>query len=39
MLELEQLDRELDVGEGAFAELEMELRVLTWRDPLALRAP
>ena len=38
VLELEELHRELDVGEPALAELEMELRVFARRDPLALDA-
>ncbi len=36
--ELEQLHGELDVGERTAPELEMELRILTGRDPLALDA-
>ena len=36
--ELEQLHRELDVGQRAAAELEVELRVVAGRDPLLLDA-
>ena len=38
MLELEQLHEELDVGQRAAPELQVELRVLAGRDPLALDA-
>src|SRR4029077_5132309 len=38
VLELEELDGELDVGERALAQLEMKLRILTWWDALLLDA-
>ena len=36
VLQLQQLNRPLDVGETAFAELEMEVGVLIYRDALDL---
>ena len=38
MLELEELGRELDVGERPSAQLEVELRIVPGRQPLAFDA-